>query len=90
MARVTDIGCGLRKIPAGFHAALSDGTADGDRIALDVGLYSMANAAGRLPGTVLSGLGYQAGGLPLCLAAATAMVLLARTGAGRWAAETQA
>jgi hypothetical protein len=34
----------------------------------------MANAAGRLIGT-LSGLSYQIGGLPLCLATAGAMAL---------------
>ena len=35
----------------------------------------MANAAGRLIGTLLSGLSYQIGGLPLCLATAGAMAL---------------
>jgi hypothetical protein len=35
----------------------------------------MANAAGRLIGTLLSGLSYQLGGLPLCLATAGVMVL---------------
>ena len=37
----------------------------------------MANAAGRLLGTLLSGLSYQFGGLPLCLATAGGMALLA-------------
>ena len=45
------------------------------RITRDVGFYYMANAAGRLIGTLLSGLSYQAGGLPLCLATAGAMAL---------------
>jgi hypothetical protein len=45
------------------------------RITRDVGFYYMANAAGRLAGTLLSGLSYQAGGLPLCLATAGAMAL---------------
>jgi hypothetical protein len=40
---------------------------------MDVGFYYMANAAGRLIGTALSGLSYQAGGLPLCLATSGAM-----------------
>jgi hypothetical protein len=31
---------------------------------MDVGFYYMANAAGRLIGTVLSGLTFQLGGLP--------------------------
>ncbi|MEX0339053.1 MAG: MFS transporter, partial [Arenibacterium sp.] len=45
------------------------------RVTMDVGFYYMANAAGRLMGTVLSGLSYQIGGLPLTLATAAIMVL---------------
>lgn len=45
------------------------------RITRDVGFYYMANAAGRLIGTLLSGLSYQLGGLPLCLATAGSMAL---------------
>ena len=41
----------------------------------------MANAAGRLIGTLLSGISYQIGGLPLCLATAGVMA-----GASWWAA----
>jgi hypothetical protein len=44
-----------------------------DRVTMDVGFYYMSNAAGRLVGTLLSGLSYQAGGLALCLATAAAM-----------------
>ena len=44
-----------------------------DRVTLDVGFYYMANACGRLLGTLLSGLCYQLGGVALCLAAAGAM-----------------
>lgn len=44
-----------------------------ERITRDVGFYYMANAAGRLIGTLLSGLSYQFGGLPLCLATAGVM-----------------
>ncbi|MEL6126834.1 MAG: MFS transporter, partial [Pseudomonadota bacterium] len=43
---------------------------------MDVGFYYMANAAGRLIGTVLSGLTYQIGGVPLCLATAALMIVL--------------
>jgi hypothetical protein len=46
-----------------------------ERITRDVGFYYMANAAGRLIGTVLSGVSYQLGGLPLCLATAGLMAL---------------
>jgi len=44
-----------------------------ERVTMDVGFYYMANAAGRLLGTLLSGLSYQAGGLALCLATAALM-----------------
>ena len=44
-----------------------------ERITRDVGFYYMANAAGRLIGTLLSGLSYQLGGLALCLVTAGAM-----------------
>lgn len=44
-----------------------------ERVTMDVGFYYMSNAAGRLTGTVLSGLSYQTGGLALCLATAAAM-----------------
>ena len=40
-----------------------------------MGFYYMANAAGRLIGTLLSGVSYQIGGLPLCLATAGVMAL---------------
>jgi len=35
---------------------------DHDKVALNVGFYYMASAIGRLGGTLLSGLVYQAGG----------------------------
>ena len=44
-----------------------------DRVSLDVGFYYMANAAGRLLGTALSGISYQLGGMPLCLSTAGVM-----------------
>ncbi|NQY59001.1 organoarsenical effux MFS transporter ArsJ [Cognatishimia sp.] len=46
-----------------------------DCVTMDVGFYYMANAAGRLLGTLLSGLSYQAGGLPFCLLTAALMSL---------------
>lgn len=55
------------------------------RITRDVGFYYMANAAGRLIGTLLSGLTYQIGGLPLCLATAGAMALASWLAARRLA-----
>ena len=49
-----------------------------DQVALNVGFYYMANAGGRLGGTLLSGLAYQIAGLTGCLV--TAAVLLAVSG----------
>lgn len=55
------------------YLILAFGTAG--RITRDVGFYYMANAAGRLIGTLLSGLSFQLGGLPLCLVTAGIMAL---------------
>lgn len=56
-----------------LHSYLILAFAKAERVTMDVGFYYMANAAGRLTGTLLSGLSYQLGGLPLCLATAAAM-----------------
>lgn len=45
--------------------------------ALNVGFYYMANAAGRLAGTFLSGLAYQWGGLLTCLGISAAFLIAA-------------
>jgi MFS family permease len=64
------------------HSFLILAYTDSDKVAMNVGFYYMANAAGRLAGTVLSGLLYQLGasygqstGLIACLWAAVALVL---------------
>jgi hypothetical protein len=54
-----------------------------DHITRDVGFYYMANAAGRLLGTLLSGISYQVGGLSLCLTTAGAMALASYLSARR-------
>ncbi|MBA3864971.1 MAG: organoarsenical effux MFS transporter ArsJ [Solirubrobacterales bacterium] len=59
------------------HSYLILAYADNDRAAMSVGFYYMANAAGRLTGTVLSGLLYEWGGLEACLWASVACVLTA-------------
>ena len=59
------------------HSYLILAYADGDRVAMNVGFYYMANACGRLAGTVLSGLLYQWQGLEACLWASVAFVLAA-------------
>lgn len=53
-----------------------------ERVTMDVGFYYMANAAGRLLGTLLSGVTYQIGGLPLILGTAAVMVAVAAVTVG--------
>jgi hypothetical protein len=60
-------------INSSVHSYLILAFTSSERVTMDVGFYYMSNAAGRLLGTLLSGLSYQAGGLPLCLATAGAM-----------------
>ena len=57
------------------HSYLILHYADGDRVAMNVGFYYMANAGGRLAGTLLSGLLYEWQGLDACLWASVALVL---------------
>lgn len=59
------------------HSFLILAYADGSKVAMNVGFYYMANAAGRLTGTVLSGALYQWQGLQACLWASVAFVLAA-------------
>ncbi len=49
------------------HSYLILAYADNDKVAMNVGFYYMANAMGRLAGTILSGLLYQWHGLTACL-----------------------
>jgi MFS family permease len=66
------------------HSYLILAYTDHRKVAMNVGIYYMANACGRLAGTILSGLLYQAGlhsgttgGLIWCLLASTGFVLVA-------------
>ena len=59
------------------HSFLILHYAEGDKVAMNVGFYYMANAAGRLIGTVLSGLLYQWQGLTACLVASVIFLLAA-------------
>lgn len=61
-------------VNSSLHSYLILSFTKAERVTMDVGFYYMANAAGRLAGTLLSGLTYQAGGLPLMLGTATVMV----------------
>ena len=55
------------------HSYLILAYTDGDKVAMNVGFYYMANAGGRLAGTVLSGVLYQWQGLEACLWASVAL-----------------
>jgi len=61
------------------HSFLILHYAEGNKVAMNVGFYYMANAAGRLIGTVLSGLLYQWHGLTACLVASVIFLLAAGT-----------
>lgn len=63
-------------VNSALHSFLILDFAGSDRVTMDVGFYYMANAAGRLLGTALSGLTYQIGGLSLALATAAVLALL--------------
>jgi MFS family permease len=66
-------------LSSAVHSFLILRYAEGDRVAMNVGFYYMANACGRLLGTVLSGALYQLGGLTWCLWASVVFVLAAGT-----------
>ncbi|WP_300035177.1 organoarsenical effux MFS transporter ArsJ [uncultured Roseobacter sp.] len=70
-------------VNSALHSYLILAFSTGERVTMDVGFYYMANAAGRLLGTVSSGASYQIGGLPACLATAAAMLVLSTFGASR-------
>ena len=73
-------------INSSVHSYLILAFGSAERITRDVGFYYMANAVGRLIGTLLSGLSYQIGGLPLCLATAGLMALASWLSARRLSA----
>ncbi len=54
-------------VNSSLHSYLIVSYAKGDGVSLDVGFYYMANAMGRLIGTVLSGWVFQMAGLSACL-----------------------
>jgi predicted MFS family arabinose efflux permease len=59
-----------------LHSFLILAYSNDDDVSIDVGFYYSANAAGRLVGTLLSGLLYLWGGLPIALWGATAFVAI--------------
>jgi MFS family permease len=58
------------------HSYLILAYTDADKVALNVGFYYMANAGGRLVGSLLSGVSYQLWGLGGCLAVAGALAVV--------------
>lgn len=70
-------------VNSALHSYLILALSRAERVSQDVGFYYMANAAGRLIGTLLSGISYQIGGLSLCLATAGAMAAASALSVGR-------
>ncbi|MEM7360771.1 MAG: organoarsenical effux MFS transporter ArsJ [Pseudomonadota bacterium] len=62
-------------INSALHSYLIVSYASTEQVSMDVGFYYMANAMGRLIGTVLSGYIYQQSGLLACLAGSCVMLL---------------
>ncbi len=67
----------LFAINSSLHSYLIVSYAAEDGVSLDVGFYYMANAMGRLLGTVLSGWVFQRHGIAMCLAVSAGMVAAA-------------
>lgn len=63
-------------INSAVHSYLILAYSKHDQVSLDVGFYYMANAAGRLVGTILSGWIYQTWGLEACLWLATIFIIM--------------
>jgi predicted MFS family arabinose efflux permease len=67
----------LFAVNSSLHSYLIVSYAAEDGVSLDVGFYYMANALGRLSGTILSGWVFQVAGLSACLFISAAMVAAA-------------
>lgn len=67
----------LFAINSSLHSYLIVSYAGRDGVSLDVGFYYMANAMGRLLGTLLSGWVYQGWGLAACLAVSALLIGMA-------------
>ena len=64
-------------VNSAVHSYLILAYTDSDKVALNVGFYYMANACGRLVGTLLSGVLYLRAGLSGCLWTSTGFVFMA-------------
>ena len=67
---------GVFAINSSIHSFLIVAFSKRDSVSADVGFYYMANAAGRLTGTLLSGIIYQQYGLTACLLGSAIMVII--------------
>jgi predicted MFS family arabinose efflux permease len=76
MAGLTVFGV-LFAINSSLHSYLIVSYANQDGVSLDIGFYYMANAMGRLIGTVLSGWLFQVAGLEACLWVSSAFIAIA-------------
>lgn len=63
-------------VNSAVHSYLVLAYSDADTVSVDVGFYYMANAGGRLLGTLLSGLLYEYGGFFGCLVGSAILVLI--------------
>ena len=70
-------------VNSAVHSFLIVSFAESDGVSLDVGFYYMANAAGRLVGTVLSGWVFQQWGLAACLLLSAIFVFISAITARR-------
>ncbi len=64
-------------VNSALHSYLILAFSPDDEVASSVGFYYMANACGRLLGTLLSGLSYYYGGLTLCLWVSAVLLIIA-------------
>ena len=62
-------------INSSVHSFLILAFSDNDKVLLNVGFYYMANAGGRLSGTLISGLAYHFGGMFFCILASLVFLI---------------
>jgi predicted MFS family arabinose efflux permease len=67
----------LFAINSSLHSYLIVSYANEDGVSLDIGFYYMANALGRLIGTILSGWLFQMAGLEACLWVSSSFIMIA-------------
>jgi predicted MFS family arabinose efflux permease len=63
-------------INSSIHSFLILAYSDNDKVLLNVGFYYMANAGGRMVGTLISGLAYYLGGIISCIVSSLVFLIL--------------